>query len=111
MTAIKWEDAPPEAHRPRRRSGGKYADIVDALRANPGKTARLVSDVSTLQAARNMAGTIERGTRKGFAPAGAFEAYAAPNKKGDEKGPASVWVKYIGEPDAEPGDDLDPDEE
>lgn len=98
MTTVKWEDPPATAVRPRRRSGGKYADLIEALRARPGQSARLVDDVPTLQAARNLAGTIERGKRKGFDPPGAFEAYAATNN-GEPDGVSSVWVKYIGDPD------------
>lgn len=110
-TAIEWQDAPPEATRPRRRSGGKYADAVAALRANPGKTARLLKDAKDLQTARNIAGTIERGVKKGFEPAGAFEAQAAPNKKGDPDGPASVWVTFKGDPPEEESTIDESDEE
>lgn len=97
MTEPTWEDAPDTATRPGRRAGGKFGDFANSLRANPGKTARL-ADFPTPAAARNIAGQIERGKRKGFEPAGAFEASVSGTV---------VWVKFVG--DVEDGDEATDD--
>lgn len=99
--SIVWEDPPRDAVRPGRREGGKFGEQADALRANPGKSMRLVESV-TPASAKALAGQIERGKRKGFEPAGAFSTAVSGN---------IVWVTYDG-PAVDPDDEsVDPDED
>lgn len=104
---LVWEDAPAAALRPGRRAGGKFGEFAASLRDNAGKTAKLAEFPSTA-AARNIAGQIERGKRKGFEPAGAYEASV------HETG---VWVRYVGDATGEEaatdgdGDGFDDDQE
>lgn len=101
-SAVNWEDPPDTASRPGKRSGGKFGVLAAQLRANPGKTA-IIKNFRSPEAARNFAGQVERGRRKGFglldakggeteAPGG-FEAYSEP--KGTD-----VWVQFVGTPAA-----------
>jgi len=103
-TEVNWEDPPPSATRPGRRAGGRYGALAAALRAEPGKSAR-IDDFPSDDAARIFAGHVERGKRKGFGKLvadakgksiespepGGFVAYSEGK---------SVWVQYVA-PDAE----------
>lgn len=82
-----------EAVKPKRR-GGSYAELVAALRENPGEWASLGKQPSK-EAARNLASQITRGKRKAFEadgndPSPAFSTSYDPNT-------FEVWVCY-GEP-------------
>lgn len=85
MTKIKWAD-PPADGRGRRRST-HWAEVADALRANPGKWA-LVAESASPSTAQN----IKRGTYVAFADEG-FEAVSrkSPTGKGSD-----IYARFVG---------------
>lgn len=96
MTDITWED--PPAHALTRSGRSKYASFARALRENPERWGVLPSDGErTEKGAHGTAQNIRRGVMSDFKPKGAFETAVDG---------ARVFVRFIGEPDAdEQGDD------
>ena len=84
---ITWESPPPDTRKPHKPS--KWDPIATALKANPGKWARVVT-----QGNISVAGAAAKGGLKCFRPAGSFESRVtsfATRFTGD------VYLRYIGE--------------
>lgn len=78
---VGWEEPPPSAT-----ARGGYHEIVEKLKANPEKWARL-DDRASESAAQGFASMVRNGKVAGFRD-GRFDAR--------HSGP-SVWVRYLGE--------------
>lgn len=88
MGDIEWEDPAPS------KTGPKWDDFSDRLRANPGRWAILPGseDLSPNYA---IGTSINHGLIAAFRPAGAFEATARMQPSGRRR----TYVRYVGLPD------------
>lgn len=84
---IEWDEPPPEVIFKYENFGGKYLDLAVALKADPGRWAKLPqgSVERTPASAKGLAQSIRNGKTKGFVPPGAFEAVADGS---------TVWARY-----------------
>jgi hypothetical protein len=84
---IQWEE-PPQSQT----GGGKYDELAEELRRNPGRWAKL-GTYDTGQAAN-----IRDGRLRAFRPAGAFEAVSRNGRTdGEGRRQADIYVRYVGE--------------
>ncbi len=85
MPEIIWEDPPGAYSR-----GNKYRELLDQIRQQPGRWARL--DGGGKSKTSTVAANIKRGVTAGSAPAGSFEAVSR-----TVDGKSSVYVRYVGD--------------
>ena len=91
MDEIRWEE-PPTA-RSKYYPQGRYVAIAEALRKRPGKWAVVSADTQG-----NLAGFINKGRVKGFAPAGSFEAVSRVNAGYADRNSMrfTVYARFVG---------------
>jgi len=100
---IEWEE-PPAVALAKVRTPGRYVEFAFALRDHPGRWAKLPEiqgETRTEKGAATLAQNIRRGLTAGFKPKQTYEAVSAEN---------SVWVRYVGESDADAAERLRPAE-
>ena len=88
MDIIRWETLPPSTRNVR---PGKYIRIAEALRQRRGEWA-IISE----EASASLASHINRGTLKGFAPRGSYEAKARVNSATRLTKKYTLYVRYVG---------------
>lgn len=89
MSDLKWETPPPQ----RRGRGFAYDEIAAALRSRPGEWALIAEDIECALVSR-----INKGTRRVWQPAGAFEARGQIIRTDGKTKRSKVWARYVGEP-------------
>jgi hypothetical protein len=91
MSELKWEDPPPQAKEPGRKS--RLHVIAAALKDRPGSWAKLEQSWDSLAAAKVYASGIRFAKSEAWAPKGAFDAIAGEDTDKPEK--FAVWVKFV----------------
>lgn len=104
-TPFQWEDPPKRARSERgRRPNTYWTSVADALREQSGAWAR-VAVCDTGPKAASLTARIRKGHSRAFAPPQHFDA----THRLLEDGTHGVWVRHIGQPDADGAEPSDPE--